>query len=108
MRNFALMKGKFGRSKLRRVRSAGSARVRFGSRGKAPALRLAWKSCSFATLSICPAAACLADWPEGSSYLGFIFARGKTPEEVETALRQAHAKLQFTLTPRLPVEHPVT
>jgi phosphoribosylaminoimidazole carboxylase (NCAIR synthetase) len=50
----------------------------------------------------------VAAWPEGSSYLGFIFARGKTPEEVETALRQAHAKLQFTLTPRLPVEHPVT
>jgi hypothetical protein len=50
----------------------------------------------------------VAAWPEGSSYLGFIFARGKTPEEVETALRQAHAKLQFTLTPRLSVEHPVT
>jgi len=50
----------------------------------------------------------VAAWPEGSSYLGFIFARGKTPEEVETALRQAHAKVQFTLTPRLPVEHPVT
>src|SRR6202521_4999932 len=50
----------------------------------------------------------IAAWPEGSSYLGFIFARGKTPEEVETALRQAHAKLHFTLTTRLPVEHPVT
>ncbi|MFI5058271.1 MAG: ATP-grasp domain-containing protein [Candidatus Acidiferrales bacterium] len=50
----------------------------------------------------------IAAWPEGSSYLGFIFARGKTPEEAETALRQAHAKLQFTLTTRLPVEHPVT
>jgi hypothetical protein len=50
----------------------------------------------------------VAAWPEGSSYLGFIFAREKTPEEVETALRQAYAKLQFTLTPRLPVEHPVT
>jgi formate-dependent phosphoribosylglycinamide formyltransferase (GAR transformylase) len=50
----------------------------------------------------------LAAWPEGSSYLGFIFAKGKTPEEVEAALHQAHAKLQFTLTPRLHVEHPVT
>jgi hypothetical protein len=50
----------------------------------------------------------IAAWPEGSSYLGFIFARGKTPEEVETALCQAHAKLHFTLTTRLPVEHPVT
>jgi formate-dependent phosphoribosylglycinamide formyltransferase (GAR transformylase) len=50
----------------------------------------------------------VAAWPEGSSYLGFIFARRDTPEEVETALREAHAKLQFTLTRRLPVEHPVT
>jgi biotin carboxylase len=47
-------------------------------------------------------------WPEGSSYLGFIFAKGKTSEEVEAALRQAHAELHFTLTTRLPVEHPVT
>ena len=50
----------------------------------------------------------IAAWPEGSSYLGFLFARGKTPEEVESALRRAHAELYFTLTPRLPVEHPVT
>ena len=47
-------------------------------------------------------------WPEGSSYLGFLFARGDSPAQVEEALRQAHAKLKFTLTPRLPVEHPVT
>jgi hypothetical protein len=47
-------------------------------------------------------------WPEGSSYLGFLFARGKTADEVETALRQAHSELHFTLTPRLSVEHPVT
>jgi biotin carboxylase len=33
--------------------------------------------------------------PEGSSYLGFIFARGETPEEVEAALRLAHAELKF-------------
>ncbi len=50
----------------------------------------------------------LAAWPEGSSYLGFLFARGGTPDEVENALREAHSKLHFTLTPRLPVEHPVT
>jgi biotin carboxylase len=50
----------------------------------------------------------IAAWPEGSSYLGFIFARGETPAEVEQALRQAHAKLRFTLTPRLPVEHPLS
>jgi hypothetical protein len=27
---------------------------------------------------------------------------------VETSLREAHKKLKFTLTPRLPVEHPAT
>ncbi len=47
-------------------------------------------------------------WPEGSSYLGFLFARADEPAQVEEALREAHAKLKFTLTPRLPVEHPVT
>jgi len=50
----------------------------------------------------------IAAWPEGSSYLGFLFARGKTPEEVEHAIREAHEKLAFTITARLPVEHPVT
>lgn len=50
----------------------------------------------------------LAAWPEGSSYLGFIFARGESPGEVEAALRAAHSKLHFVFSPRLPVEHPVT
>jgi hypothetical protein len=50
----------------------------------------------------------IAAWPEGSSYLGFLFARAGGAGEVEGALRAAHAKLQFTLTERLPVEHPVT
>ena len=50
----------------------------------------------------------IAAWPDGSSYLGFIFARGKTPEEVETALRQAHSALKFEITEKLPVGHPVT
>jgi ATP-grasp domain-containing protein/L-aminoacid ligase-like protein len=50
----------------------------------------------------------VAAWPEGSSYLGFLFARAGAPEDVERAIREAHAKLSFTLTPRLPVEHPVT
>jgi biotin carboxylase len=50
----------------------------------------------------------VAAWPEGSSYLGFIFARGDEPAEVENALRVAHRKLRFILTPRLPVEHPVS
>jgi hypothetical protein len=47
-------------------------------------------------------------WPEGSSYLGFLFARADEPEQVEMTLREAHSKLKFELTPRLPVEHPVT
>ena len=50
----------------------------------------------------------IAAWPEGSSYLGFLFARGDSPEFVEGALRSAHAKLHFTIRPRLPVEHPIT
>jgi len=50
----------------------------------------------------------IAAWPEGSSYLGFIFARGNSPAEVESALRQAHSHLTFEIVPRLPVEHPVT
>ena len=50
----------------------------------------------------------IAAWPEGSSYLGFIFARGKSPEEVEAALRQAHSQLKFEILERLPVANPVT
>jgi hypothetical protein len=50
----------------------------------------------------------IAAWPEGSSYLGFLFARGASPQEVEAALRSAHGKLKFMIRPRLPVEHPVT
>lgn len=50
----------------------------------------------------------IAAWPEGSSYLGFLFARAAKPEDVEKALRAGHAKLNFKLTRRLPVEHPVT
>ena len=50
----------------------------------------------------------IAAWPEGSSYLGFLFASAETPDEVEDAIRAAHAKLHFDLRPRLPVEHPAT
>jgi len=50
----------------------------------------------------------VAAWPEGSSYLGFIFARAPQPAEVESALRAAHACLRFDLRPRLPVEHPMS
>jgi hypothetical protein len=39
--------------------------------------------------------------PEGASYLGFIFAHGDAPEEVEAALRAAHAELRFAWTPLL-------
>jgi biotin carboxylase len=50
----------------------------------------------------------IAAWPEGSSYLGFLFACANEPAAVENALREAHRKLRFTLTPRLPVEHPLS
>ncbi|HVB33994.1 MAG TPA: ATP-grasp domain-containing protein [Patescibacteria group bacterium] len=46
-------------------------------------------------------------WPEGSSYLGFIFARGAGPAEAEGALRTAHAKLRLVFSAELPVEHPI-
>jgi len=49
----------------------------------------------------------IAAWPEGSSYLGFLFARAAEPAAVEHALHEAHSKLHLTLTPRLPVEHPL-
>jgi len=45
-------------------------------------------------------------WPEGSSYLGFLFARAEHPQDVERALREAHARLTFNITPVLPVQHP--
>ncbi len=45
----------------------------------------------------------LTSLPEGSSYLGFIFARGSSPGFVENALRKAHQQLEFTITPELPV-----
>jgi len=41
--------------------------------------------------------------PEGASYLGFIFARGKAPEDVERSLRNAHARLRFQIAGKLPV-----
>jgi biotin carboxylase len=44
----------------------------------------------------------LVPLPEGASYLGFLFARGATPAEVETALREAHRRLELRITPVLP------
>jgi hypothetical protein len=35
--------------------------------------------------------------PEGDRYLGFLFAKGETPEEVEASLRRAHAHLEVRL-----------
>lgn len=39
----------------------------------------------------------LVPLPEGKSYLGFIFARAVTSDVVVEALRQAHARLKFTI-----------
>lgn len=41
----------------------------------------------------------LVPWPEGSSYLGFIFSRGPTAAQAETALREAHACLNIVVAP---------
>ncbi|MBI3764251.1 MAG: ATP-grasp domain-containing protein, partial [Chloroflexi bacterium] len=41
--------------------------------------------------------------PEGDSYLGFIFARGASPAEVEAALREAHRRLRFEIVPEISV-----
>ncbi len=35
--------------------------------------------------------------PEGASYLGFIFSRADIPDQVEAALREAHARLEFLI-----------
>ncbi|QBD83782.1 ATP-grasp domain-containing protein [Ktedonosporobacter rubrisoli] len=45
----------------------------------------------------------LVPLPEGASYLGFIFARGETAAEVETAIRQAHQLLHFEIRREIPV-----
>jgi len=39
----------------------------------------------------------LVPLPEGSAYLGFIFCRAKTPEQVEQFLHQAHQHLKFEI-----------
>ncbi len=44
--------------------------------------------------------------PEGSSYLGFIFARGETAEAVERALRRSHAELGFHIATALETFRP--
>ncbi|OFV90517.1 MAG: hypothetical protein A3G76_15800 [Acidobacteria bacterium RIFCSPLOWO2_12_FULL_65_11] len=47
----------------------------------------------------------LVPLPEGASYLGFIFAHGDSPADVERALRGAHARLDFLIEQELPVLH---
>jgi len=45
----------------------------------------------------------LVPLPEGASYLGFIFARARRADAVETALREAHAQLRFAIDAEFPV-----
>jgi hypothetical protein len=40
--------------------------------------------------------------PDGDAYLGFVFAKGDTPAEVEAALREAHRRLALDIRPPLP------
>jgi biotin carboxylase len=47
----------------------------------------------------------LVPLPEGASYLGFIFARGETPADVEDAIRQAHNCLHFDIRREIPMLH---
>lgn len=42
----------------------------------------------------------LVPLPDESVYLGFIFAKGETPAQVEEALRLAHGHLRFRIEPR--------
>ncbi len=44
-----------------------------------------------------PVGSLLTPLPEGSHYLGFIIARGKTPGEVEGSLRKAHRCLEINI-----------
>jgi biotin carboxylase len=48
----------------------------------------------------------LVPLPEGASYLGFIFARADRAADVEQALRDAHARLAFTIDPEFQVLTP--
>ncbi len=45
----------------------------------------------------------LVPLPEGARYLGFLFARGPSPADVDSALRRAHRALSFEITPQVPV-----
>jgi len=52
---------------------------------------------------VAPSGHRLETLPQGSSYLGFIFAEGDTPEQVEQALRRAHALLDIRIDPYWPM-----
>lgn len=41
----------------------------------------------------------LVPLPEGNQYPGYIFARGQSPGEVVSALREAHSQLNFVVAP---------
>lgn len=41
--------------------------------------------------------------PEGASYLGFVFARGDSADQVENSLRDAHGCMSFEIAKQLPV-----
>jgi hypothetical protein len=45
----------------------------------------------------------LEPWPEGASYLGFLFARGEHPAACEASLREGHGRLRFEIETPLPV-----
>lgn len=46
----------------------------------------------------------LTTWPEGDKYPGFIFAKAKTPELVEKALRKSHSCLNIVTMPEFPIK----
>ena len=52
----------------------------------------------------------LVPLPEGTRYLGFLLARGRTPADVESSLRQAHRRLTVVITtsPSTPTDAPRT
>lgn len=46
-----------------------------------------------------PPGQAVAPPPEGSRYLGFLFAHAETPESVEAALRESHGRLEIEIEP---------
>lgn len=65
-----------------------------GVRGAREARAVAWIEDLMITV---PTGERVVPLPEGDRYLGFIFARAETPAIVETALREAHARLDFAI-----------